>query len=462
MLRGHHVLFCLTAAIALGRKINVTTASDLFELSRDKRALSNEQLTVYLLNDIDFGKNNTAFPPIEEFIGLFDGQGHVISNLRPNATMGGALFGYSGGVTIRNLVMDASCKVEAQESTSMWSGGVIGACGGHERYCSIENTLNMGDVSYTLSMETGQLALGGIIGMCIGEPCFCIITNCANYGKISMNNVFDADATWVFVGGIVGYIRGSIEFQKVISAVHNCINFGSVSVNENNSLLNMTFIGGISGIADKNTAFESSVSSGLVGTRGQLFLSAGSVAGFAHKWTQFSSCYWFSKSDLMPFGRGNVSENNCTSYYENFSLADTGKNTIITDALNEYTSPRFDRKSKWMLNRNGFTVTFVANKHILAELSSNIILMPDLIIESFSGWYTERECKNKVNFTQEVKGNITLYTRFRENFARVDIVKTTFFGTIAGIIISAILISMIVIFMIFLILGMFKGQKEKR
>ena len=82
-----------------------------------------------LTADIDMA-SITNFTPIgnaegRPYIGVFDGQDHALSNLTVNVATYAGLFGYvSGGVTVKNLVLDASCVINATE------GGYAGIIGG--------------------------------------------------------------------------------------------------------------------------------------------------------------------------------------------------------------------------------------------------------------------------------------------------------------------------------------------
>ena len=70
--------------------------------------------TVFLGSDIDFtGKSIVPIGnEINYFSGIFNGQGHMISNLKMNSTTQYVgLFGYSGGLSIKNVILGSPCSI---------------------------------------------------------------------------------------------------------------------------------------------------------------------------------------------------------------------------------------------------------------------------------------------------------------------------------------------------------------
>ena len=126
------------------------------------------------------------------YTGIFDGQGHTISNLYFNDTtvFNAGLFGYVRGGTIRNVII-ADGYIAA-----IWGGAIAGKCLGSGRIegCGNLNTTVAGD------------SLGGIVG-----DTSCPIIACWNTGKIS-------GSSWV--GGICASQSGSVK---------GCWNTGEIS-----------------------------------------------------------------------------------------------------------------------------------------------------------------------------------------------------------------------------------------
>ena len=161
-------LFCLLLGQgALSYEHHIKNASDLIQFSSKVSSGSTYSgTTVFLDTDIDFfGGLSDEFEPIgtssKSFQGTFDGQGHTISNLAINSSLPFVgLFGYARA-TIRNVFLDSSCSVVNSCSGLHYAviGDIIGRCVD----CTIENTVNMGSVSFTGSAGYG-LYIGGIAG----------------------------------------------------------------------------------------------------------------------------------------------------------------------------------------------------------------------------------------------------------------------------------------------------------
>ena len=113
-------------------------------------------MTVFLDSDIDFTEK--TFEPIGtsskcQFRSVFDGQGHVISNLYMNSSSSlyAELFRYLEGLTIKNIILDSSCSITSVfiGYGHVFAGGIIGYCKKWDNGpCIIENNVNMGNVTF--------------------------------------------------------------------------------------------------------------------------------------------------------------------------------------------------------------------------------------------------------------------------------------------------------------------------
>ena len=171
--------------------------------------------TVFLDSDIDLTEK--TFEPIGNhfnyFLGVFDGQGHVISNLKMNSTTQYVgLFGYLEGLIIKNVILGSSCSITSSYSTGhAYVGGIIGYYTVSNRKCTIENSVNMGSVSFSVNTN-GNLYLGGIAGRLHSFT----MKNCANYGDVTDFR----KSSNSYIGGLVGDSDGYI---------HNCLNHGTIT-----------------------------------------------------------------------------------------------------------------------------------------------------------------------------------------------------------------------------------------
>ena len=162
---------------------------------------------VKITKDIDFGKGNTTnWEPIgndtTNFQGIFDGQGHTISNIYINATMQGCgLFGYIGTTgMVKNIVVTGNIT-----TSSSTAGGIAGF-----NYGVIENCGNIAQI------KTGIWDAGGIVGINLG-----ILKGSYNLGDvICTNNGGNA-------GGIAG-CNGHDHYGNAYGYIYNCYNNASV------------------------------------------------------------------------------------------------------------------------------------------------------------------------------------------------------------------------------------------
>ena len=231
------------------------------------------------MNDIDLssvcGKSKGNWTPIakydvyknggKKFDGVFDGNGHTISNLYINNTRSSylGLFGYiqptasSTSASVKNLKMDnvqivgdqniaAVCgfgKNVTFENIEVISGSITGSyfiygiCsgGGSARNCinranvtgsgtyvaGIINTINdkVSNCSNYGKITTGKGPAGGIA--CLNKESN-KLTDCANYGDIHVTGTLGSSGS--AVGGLLGY-PSNLE-------ISNCANFGNIHLTE--------------------------------------------------------------------------------------------------------------------------------------------------------------------------------------------------------------------------------------
>lgn len=147
------VVSAIALGSALGQEHKIHNARELIEFSNSVNSgTSYSGTTVYLDTDIDFNDEPpTNFTPIgktsgNNFRGTFDGQGHVISNLKIVSTIQyTGLFGHAYGLTIRNFVLDKMCSVTSlYESGISHVGGVLGYCTSSQGTCTVGSVINMG------------------------------------------------------------------------------------------------------------------------------------------------------------------------------------------------------------------------------------------------------------------------------------------------------------------------------
>ena len=116
----------------LGDEYRLSNASDFISFVSSVNSGTNYSGTTVFL-DSDLSLAGKSFEPIGDyyynyFRGVFDGQGHVISNFIMNSTSRFAgLFGISRGLTIKNVILDSSCSITSTFSGSnyVWTGSIM-------------------------------------------------------------------------------------------------------------------------------------------------------------------------------------------------------------------------------------------------------------------------------------------------------------------------------------------------
>lgn len=121
-------------------------------------------------------------------MGIFDGQGHVISGLYMNHSLEYVgLFGYSSNTTIKNIVFDESCYIESHYVTSSYAyvGSAIGYCTTYDGgKCVIGGIVNSASVTFS-GNATDILYIGGIFGDMVSFLDYkLVVKNCVNYGSV--------------------------------------------------------------------------------------------------------------------------------------------------------------------------------------------------------------------------------------------------------------------------------------
>ena len=227
-----------------------------------------------------------------KFDGVFDGNGHTISNLYINDENGSklGLFGYiyptMQKTSVKNLKMRnvqivgkeycaavCGCGIGVTfENIEVISGSIVGSifiygisgCGGSARNCinranvSVERTYAAGIIS-NITGEVSNCSNYGKItagngragGIAAGSNGFTQLINCANYGEIHVTGT--VNGTDYAVGGLLGY-PWNIE-------ISNCANFGNIYLKAQSD-----FVGTIAGTSQLKKA------SGILANTGNIYV----------------------------------------------------------------------------------------------------------------------------------------------------------------------------------------------
>ena len=392
----------LCAGSVSGQALRISNADEFLEFVNSLgEGTSYSGETVYLDSDITLSKVITPIgnSSYAQFQGTFDGQGYVISNLTTEQHFQhSGLFGYSEGLTVRNVVLGDSCSISSSYDGEIEIGGVVGACFAKSSPCIIENAINIGTVVCT-GKSGVFLYVGGIIGYASSSKDYEIrIKNCANYGPVSLSDGdFNSD-----VGGVVGRVHlGGENYQA--THIQNCLNYGTITVSGSQKTL---FIGGIAGLVAKVT-LENSLSAGKIasetGKIGGIFGNADSDSNITHSfWTKevgtSSSCG--SGSPAIDRKSAKIEINKEYAY----------KMNLYSDVQSW---------NGWILNTDALPVSFRVNAKKGFTVKTQIILLPDPAPNNdraFSDWFSDREMTAPF-VASEVKAPTTLYGMFcRPNY----------------------------------------------
>ena len=212
-----------------------------------------DNTVVNLLADIDlgarqsdgvktYGENWIPIGKVNEFIGIFDGNDHVIRGIyEKEESRFAGLFGKS--YTVKNLTIADSYI----ESSSNCVGGIVGYClQGIIENCKNNNTTIIGT----------EYSVGGIVGQMAGDE----IKDCENSGEIIGTEKVTS------VAGIVG------RAKKLI--IKGCNNSGNITSEKGET---QSLCGGIVGLLpDSSSQVISCVNNGMVTAKGTY---TGGIAG---------------------------------------------------------------------------------------------------------------------------------------------------------------------------------------
>ena len=391
---------------ASGADLIISTAQGLIDFSNAvNKGTSYSGSTVFLTSDVNL--SGKALPIIGDdqstfFQGTFDGQGHTISNLKISSSgqyIG--LFGYSKGMSVKNLVIDSSCSLSGSYKSSAYStfvSGVIGWCVSSSKSCTIENSINLASVSFSGDVTGHALYLSGIVGYLQSNSYNSVVRNCVNYGSLRHSG----KATNSWVGGIVGVCKES----KMYNYIQNCLNYGKITYTGTSDEYS---IGGIVGrshyiyIDNCLNGGEIDSTTGSATTR-----NSGGIVGYIISGVCINYCHYTIIADVTKLYGDGTSQNETGS-----SSLPVEVDSALESSLNARSSSE-DGWNKWILNPNNVSVAFKINGNKYISLSSQVILLPDLSNNRnfiFDGWYNDSECTEKFQSTSVTTAS-TLYALY--------------------------------------------------
>lgn len=352
-----------------------------------------ESIKCYLANDISLkavchpadAANNVAeanWHPIggeNPFKGIFDGNGHTVSDLYINSLGSNlGLFGYVDGAEIKNVTVQGNVTgfyEEGNEQSGQYVGLVLGV---GTTKSKLENCESRGSV-------TGCSYVGGIAGL-IANNCF--ITSCTNRATVKnypgtsgayfggivgygtglsfCANYADITAEGSSVGGLVGYVFPDINNE----GMSNCMNVGNVIGKQN--------VGGLAGecFAPQNT---NNYSSGRVEATNQYAgLLVGKYGNDPSK--AFANTYYVEEGLVVEngtatagkyYGDGTISASAQAVHQADVA---SGKLASLLASVNSTWGQDLEQENTYPV-LNGKTVYFsgskLCNGHLLSEAYTN-------------------------------------------------------------------------------------------
>lgn len=397
------LLLCSKGVIGGGEN-RIRTPSDFVAFANNVNSgTSYSGTTVYVESDLSLSGhtvNPVGLSSGYYFLGTFDGQGHVISDLEMNSSSAcTGLFGFSTGLTVKNVVLDDTCSITNSytgSSSDASVGGILGYCESYNGPCSAESSVSMADVTFIgKASSTHVMYIGGIIGSLCFNTHAAYLENCANYGSLAHSG----ESKSAYIGGILGLI---FKAEGPRDHIRNSLNYGSISCSK--SLSRVSYVGGIIGFGEY-IEIENCVSAGKMERSGSGNMYIGSIAGYVDTSVGMVRCFWTSDigSD-KACGKGELEVENEISLVELSS-------EFVAD-LNGYALNK--SWCGWLLNMNNESVSFAINNGKGIVTNSQIVLFPNPLNNSertFSGWYSD-ETLTRPFTLDEVETDTTLYGMF--------------------------------------------------
>lgn len=283
---------------------------------------------------------NGAWTPIEQFHGIFDGDGHsILGNIEVSTTSntGIGFFGNIGyNATIKNLTNKANITaIVKTRSKGGAVGGIVGKIPAVD-HVTIVNCVNKGIIN------SQALATGGIVGeitsRTIEDSQDILIEACRNEGNIHISS--DISNIDPRVGGIVGQINGSktnntTGYQNIL--IKGC-STTDVAISTTVAKL---YVGGVLGhnVNPRDVSqiiITSCWTSDLVFPVGKSGNYCGIVGATGGALFTLNNC-WTNATTLLVSGNKNVTPNNCYKQDDNKSF-----NEWVTEANTAWGSAEYE------------------------------------------------------------------------------------------------------------------------
>ena len=339
--------------------ISISTPGGLKDFIEDYSdpANNSSNKTVLLTDDIDMSNNIIDSSVIGTeacpFAGIFDGNGHTISNLSLDFSDTAedsiipsylGLFGVTNGATILDLEISGVTNISASNSPDVLDVGILVGKAENTTIenCTINSTLSYNDNKNKDGVNDENRGIktinaGGMVGELVNSTIRNSIYRPSNASSFYLESIFRRDAKF---GGIAGVVQNSNIFFTISAP--------KIDVQLSENFAGYTYIGGIFGTISQgnskviNCVVEPTIS--VVNNYDKIVYS-GAIGGYIYLPAPYANniSYVYYYSPLNAFGEGTnyTSRNNITSVSD----------TIIThtaEAGSEYTDARdYFESKKW-------------------------------------------------------------------------------------------------------------------
>ncbi len=334
-----------------GTKENPFKVSSVEDFEKMQKIINDANLTeknFVLTGDINFAEASN-FKPIENFVGVFDGNGFTLKNINITTEGSAGLFSTVGdNAVIKNLNLEnpqikgsdgvgaligiagentviESCYVVGGNVSGSTVGGIVGyVSGGKIKSSYVSVTVDgsnvvggiagMSGADITDTFAYGKVnavienvvhaGVGGLVGVVKGGK----VVDCAALNDVTVSKIADYTVpnTVVGVGGLVGFAQGSLIDESFSSGK---VVVSSAGVTDSNSVIG---IGGLAGVATceiKNSYSSSAVWADFVAqAKGDSVRTLGGLIGAAYG--NVNNCY-ASGGIAATFNGGKISLRDC-------------------------------------------------------------------------------------------------------------------------------------------------------
>ena len=208
------------------------------------------------------GNTTEDNPPNLWFNGMFDGGGHLISNMNVMVSLSDeraytGLFGYVKSATIRNVnqaggavTASTTHKNALNDKAHAYSGGLAGFV----EYSTITNCSATGAISAACINSKSNSGSGAYAGGLVGLVKDTTITNCCAAGAVTGKDEGTRSSFGAHAGGLVGYIWTSKATTTRYTTITNCYATGAVTAISNISSASScaAYAGGMVGGGDRS------------------------------------------------------------------------------------------------------------------------------------------------------------------------------------------------------------------